>query len=55
MANHFSSIGFTIETEEQFGVLCESRCDIIQGFLFKPPVPAGDVPELLQKRILKIA
>ena len=44
-----------IETGEQLEVLTERDCDVIQGFLFKPPVAADAVPELLLKRTLKSA
>ena len=33
-----------IETEEQKAFLLEHRCDRFQGFLFHPPLPAGQVP-----------
>jgi diguanylate cyclase (GGDEF)-like protein len=36
-----------IEIEEQLEELAGRNCDVIQGFLFKPPVPAAEVPALL--------
>jgi len=30
-------------------ILCEHKCDIIQGFLFSPPVPHEALQELLEK------
>ena len=41
-----------IETEEQLSVLADRDCDVIQGFLFQAPVPAPQVPALLQRRSL---
>jgi len=36
-----------VETEEQFAFLREHGCDVIQGYLFSPPVDAGKVEALL--------
>jgi diguanylate cyclase (GGDEF)-like protein len=44
-----------IETRAQLDILTEKKCDIVQGFLFKKPVPAEDVPGLLMQQTLKIA
>lgn len=44
-----------IETREQLEILADRHCDVIQGFLFKAPVTADLVPELLRRPNLKIA
>jgi len=44
-----------IETDQQFRVLLEKQCDVIQGYLFKRPVPAAEIPALLQGKHLEIA
>ena len=52
---HLRVVAEGIETEEQLGVLAERDCDVIQGFLFQPPVPADQIPALLRRRCLKTA
>lgn len=37
-----------VETPEQFRMLRRSRCDDIQGFLFSPARPAGEVRNLIE-------
>ena len=37
-----------VETQEQWSCLRLLGCDLLQGFLFSRPVPASDVPALLQ-------
>ena len=32
-----------VETEEQFAFLKLNACDYMQGFLFSPAIPAGEV------------
>jgi len=44
-----------IEIEEQLRALASTNCDVIQGYLFKPPVPADEVPGLLLTGRLKTA
>jgi EAL domain-containing protein (putative c-di-GMP-specific phosphodiesterase class I) len=44
-----------VECQNQYSILAEKYCDIIQGYLFMPAVPAGKVPELLKSRVLKTA
>jgi diguanylate cyclase (GGDEF)-like protein len=44
-----------IEIDEQLEELAGRHCDVIQGFLFKPPVPADEVPVLLLGGRLKTA
>lgn len=41
-----------VETVEQLRVLQELACDELQGYLISRPVPATDVPALLQKKTL---
>src|SRR4029077_12753453 len=40
-----------VETDEQDEFLRRSHCDELQGFLFRKPVPAPDIPTLLNRRI----
>ncbi len=42
-----------VETEGQFAVLKEKRCDEMQGYLFSKPVPVGDVEGLLRNGVAK--
>ena len=44
-----------IEIEEQLRVLAGRNCDVIQGYLFSPPIPADEVPSLLLTGRLKTA
>ncbi len=37
-----------VETQAQLGFLRDHGCDGIQGYLFSPPLPAGEFDELLQ-------
>jgi len=37
-----------VETEEQLEFLCKQRCDEIQGYLFSPPLPPGEISKLLK-------
>ena len=48
-----SSLGMTttaegVETPEQLAWLREEGCDEVQGYLFSPPVPASELPALLE-------
>lgn len=36
-----------VENEMQFNYLAQRGCDIIQGYYFSPPLPAGDMTKLL--------
>lgn len=36
-----------VEREEQLRFLQQENCDVIQGYLFSRPIPATDIPELL--------
>jgi diguanylate cyclase (GGDEF)-like protein/PAS domain S-box-containing protein len=38
-----------VETRAQLDFLCAQGCTQVQGFLFSPPVPAGDIPALLDR------
>jgi EAL domain-containing protein (putative c-di-GMP-specific phosphodiesterase class I) len=42
-----------VETEGQFDLLREKRCDEMQGYLFSKPVPVEDVAELLRDGLTK--
>jgi EAL domain-containing protein (putative c-di-GMP-specific phosphodiesterase class I) len=37
-----------VETAEQFEWLRNEGCTEMQGYLFSPPIPAGEIPELLR-------
>ena len=41
-----------VESPAQLGYLRRSHCDEFQGFHFSRPVPAEQIPELLQKRFI---
>ncbi|WP_343583499.1 EAL domain-containing protein [Herbaspirillum sp.] len=44
-----------VETEKQFNFLKEAGCNELQGYIFSPPVPAGDFHHmLLEGRRLKV-
>lgn len=45
-------IGEGVETRSQFDVLQALDCDEIQGFYFSKPVPASEIPRLLEKSFL---
>jgi EAL domain-containing protein (putative c-di-GMP-specific phosphodiesterase class I) len=40
-----------IETEEQLGLVRSEKCHEIQGYFISPPIPASDIPPLLEKPI----
>ncbi len=40
-----------VETREQLDALRRMGCQEVQGFYFSPPVPAGEFPALLKKRL----
>ncbi len=40
-----------VETEEQFNILKELKCDCAQGYLFSKPLPVGNVEGVLDKYI----
>ena len=40
-----------VETPEQLDYLQEHGCEYIQGFLFSPPVPAGDVVPFVRRSV----
>jgi EAL domain-containing protein (putative c-di-GMP-specific phosphodiesterase class I) len=39
-----------VETVDQAMILQAMACDVLQGFLFSPPVAASEIPALLKKR-----
>jgi predicted signal transduction protein with EAL and GGDEF domain len=52
------SLGLTvvaegIETEEQLAVLRSRGCDLGQGFLFSPALPAAELPRWINERGLR--
>ncbi len=38
-----------VETREQLDFLCEHGCDVMQGYFFSKPLPAEEIPRLLQQ------
>jgi diguanylate cyclase (GGDEF)-like protein/PAS domain S-box-containing protein len=42
-----------VESEEQYTFLKHYGCDLIQGYLFSPPLPAADVFPFLQRTLLR--
>lgn len=40
-----------VETEEQLKYLRNKKCDFIQGYYFKPPIPAKEMEELLASKL----
>jgi diguanylate cyclase (GGDEF)-like protein/PAS domain S-box-containing protein len=38
-----------VETQEQFDFLLERGCDAMQGYFYSKPLPAEEIPSLLQK------
>ena len=38
-----------VETREQLDFLCERGCDAMQGYFFSKPLPAEEIPRLLQQ------
>jgi EAL domain-containing protein (putative c-di-GMP-specific phosphodiesterase class I) len=44
-----------IETAGQLRVVADKKGDVIQGYLFSRPLPASDIPHILERRNLMIA
>jgi diguanylate cyclase (GGDEF)-like protein/PAS domain S-box-containing protein len=44
-----------VETQDQFRVVCDNDCDLIQGFLFSQPAPAAQIFQGAQNQGIKIA
>ncbi|MFA9398920.1 MAG: EAL domain-containing protein [Clostridiaceae bacterium] len=44
-----SVVGEGVETEEQYNILCEYKCDEIQGYLFSKPLSALDFEKKLKE------
>jgi len=42
-----------VESEEQYTFLKHYGCDLIQGYLFSPPIPAAEVFPFLQRTLLR--
>ena len=42
-----------VETDAELGFLRRNHCDLFQGYLFSPPLPATDMDELLRRRFLR--
>ncbi len=43
-----------VETEEQLQFLRQHQCDLIQGYLISRPVPAAELPALLEEGLLPV-
>ena len=43
-----------VETPEQLRLLRAESCTEVQGYLFSPPVPAGDIPALISRLVVPI-
>jgi diguanylate cyclase (GGDEF)-like protein/PAS domain S-box-containing protein len=43
-----------VETEEQAAMLRKAGCDEFQGFLYSRPIPAADLTEWIDKRVLPV-
>lgn len=41
-----------VETDAELSFLRRNQCDFFQGYLFSPPLPGGDLDELLRQRFL---
>jgi EAL domain-containing protein (putative c-di-GMP-specific phosphodiesterase class I) len=41
-----------VETPEQLRILRQLGCDEVQGYLISKPVPAHQIPELMQRASL---
>lgn len=39
-----------VENTQQLALLCHKRCEIVQGYLFSPPIPAAAATELLRSK-----
>lgn len=49
---NMSVVAEGVETEEQLHLLKHLKCELIQGYLFSKPVPAGEFAKLLRKGTL---
>ena len=47
----FQAIAEGVETDEQLNFLKARQCDGYQGYLFSPPVPAGDFEQILYQSL----
>ena len=43
-----------VETEEQLAALRDEGCEVVQGYLFSPPVPAERATALLEQDTLSL-
>jgi diguanylate cyclase (GGDEF)-like protein/PAS domain S-box-containing protein len=46
---HLEVVAEGVETEGQLELLKARRCDLIQGYYFSPPLPAGDMAALMRQ------
>lgn len=45
---NFKTIAEGVETKEQFDIIAELGCDIIQGYYFSKPLPENEVEDLFR-------
>jgi EAL domain-containing protein (putative c-di-GMP-specific phosphodiesterase class I) len=52
MAHHLGIIAIAegVETEAQRDVLSQAGCDVVQGFLYAPPLPTAAFERLVERR-----
>ena len=49
---NMSVVAEGVETQPQLRALQSFSCDEVQGYLIAPPLPADEIPSLLQRRFL---
>jgi EAL domain-containing protein (putative c-di-GMP-specific phosphodiesterase class I) len=51
MAHHLGIIAIAegVETEAQRDVLAQAGCDVVQGFLYAPPLPTAAFERLVER------
>jgi EAL domain-containing protein (putative c-di-GMP-specific phosphodiesterase class I) len=48
---HMTVVAPGIETEAQYDAVARADCDVVQGFLFAPPMPADQMTDFLCRDI----
>ncbi|MFW5825308.1 MAG: EAL domain-containing protein, partial [Marinobacter sp.] len=44
-----------VETEAQLRFLRQNYCDLAQGYLMSRPVPAADIPQLIDRGLVPVS